>query len=205
MSSHSHPVGISFREVMAGGFALGATDPEQGKKQGRAEGSEMTMHGSIFIDDIDRFINEGNHPGSLTGTLDFTPFGDGLQATSGVFNLFSPTGDPKLKLMIYEMAFSHDGKSYYRAGQKNVKDDPITDLWKATTTLYTKLHEGTDKSGPVVGAGVLSLGVKELIKLVPTVEAPGADSFTEKSEAIAKFGRFFLGELWDTYVKHAFR
>jgi hypothetical protein len=201
----SHTVGISFREVMAGGFALGATDPEQGKKQGRAEGSEMTMHGSIGIEDLDLFMSEPGHPGSLTGTLDFTPFGEGLQATSGVFNLFHPTDDPKLKLMVYEMGFTHGGKSYYMAGQKNVKDDPITDLWKATTTLYTKLHEGTDKSGPVVGAGVLTLGVKELIKLVSTVQAPGADSFTEKSEAIAKFGHFFLGELWDTYVRHAFK
>jgi cholesterol oxidase len=201
----SNTVGISFSEVMSGGFALGATDPAQGKKKGRAEGSELTMHASILIDDIDRFIAEPGHPGSLTGSIDFTPFGDGLQATSGVFNLFRPTDDPTLKLMVYEMGFSHGGKSYYMAGQKNVKDDPITDLWKATTTLYTKLHEGTDKSGPVVGAGVLTLGVKELIKLVSTVDAPGADSFTEKSEAIAKFGRFFLGELWDTYVRHAFK
>jgi cholesterol oxidase len=191
---------------MSGGFALGATDPAQGEKQGRAEGSEMTLHGSILIDDVDRFIADPNHLGSLSGTIDFTPFGDGLQgAPGGVFNLFSPTDDPTLKLMVYEMGFSHDGKSYYMAGQKNVKDDPITDLWKATTTLYTQLHEGTDKSGPVVGAGILTLGVKELIKLVSTVEAPGADSFTEKSEAIAKFGRFFLGELWDTYVRHAFK
>lgn len=199
----SQTVGISFREVMSGGFALGATDPAAGEKQGRSEGTEMTMHGSILIENLDLFISESSHPGSLTGTLDFTPFGDGLQATSGIFNLFSPTDDPTLKLMVYEMGFSHGGKSYYLAGQKNVKDDPITDLWKATTTLYTKLHEGTDKSGPVVGAGILTLGVKQLIQLVATLDAPGATSFTEKSEAIAKFGRFFLGELWDTYVRHA--
>jgi cholesterol oxidase len=198
----SQTVGISFREVMSGGFALGATDPTAGEKQGRREGTEMTMHASILIQDIDLFIAEPGHPGSLTGTLDFTPFGNGLQATSGIFNLFRPTEDPTLKLMVYEMGFNHGGKSYYLAGQKNVKEDPITDLWKATTTLYSKLHEGTDKSGPVVGAGILSLGVRQLIHLVSTVEAPGATSFTEKSEAIAKFGRFFLGELWDTYVRH---
>jgi cholesterol oxidase len=196
-------VGISFREVMSGGFVLGATDPADGEKRGRAEGSEMTMHGAIDIDDVDRFIAEADHPGALSGTLDFTPFGDGLAATSGIFNLFSPTDDPKLKLMVYEMGFQHGGRSYYLAGQKDVRQDPIFDLWKATTTLYSKLHEGTDKSGPVVGAGILSLGVKQLIQLISTVKAPGATSFTETSEAIARFGRFFLGELWDTYVRHA--
>jgi cholesterol oxidase len=199
----SQTVGISFREVMSGGFALGATDPADGEKRGRAEGSEMTMHGAIDIQDLDRFLAEADHPGALTGTLDFTPFGDGLAATSGIFNLFSPTGDPKLKLMVYEMGIQHGGKDYYLAGQKDVRQDPIFDLWKATTTLYSTLHEGTDKSGPVVGAGILTLGVKQLIQLMATMKAPGATSFTETSEAMAKFGRFFLGELWDTYVRHA--
>lgn len=199
----AHNVGISFREVMSGGFVLGATDPAEGEKQGRNQGSEMTLHAAIDLDDIDRFIAEADHPGALTGTLDFTPFGDGMAATSGIFNLFSPTADPKLKLMVYEMGFQHGGKSYYLAGQKDVKDDPIFDLWKDTTTLYSKLHEGTDKSGPVVGAGILSLGVKQLIQLISTVKTPGSDSLGESSEAIAKFGRFFLGELWDTYVRHA--
>ncbi len=127
--SSSHSVGISFREVMSGGFVLGATDPADGEKRGRAEGSEMTMHGAIDIDDIDRFIAEADHPGTLTGTLDFTPFGDGLAAVpGGIFNLFSPTDDPKLKLMVYEMGFQHGGKSYYLAGQKDVRQDPIFDL-----------------------------------------------------------------------------
>lgn len=195
-------VGISFHEVMSGGFALGATDPGDGEKGGRAEGTEATLHASILIQDLDLFIKEPGHPGSLTGTLDFTPFGNGLQATSGIFNLFSPTGDPQLKLMVYEMGFQHAGKSYYFAGQKNVRQDPIFDLWKATTTLYSQLHEGTDKSGPVVGAGILTLGVRQLIDLVAGMQAPGATTFTEKSEAMAKFGTFFLGELWNTYVRH---
>src|SRR3954453_22735699 len=198
----SHTVGISFREVMSGGFALGATDPEAGQKQGQAEGSEMTLHAAIDIADLDRFIAEADHPGGLTGTIDFTPFGDGLASTSGIFNLFSPTDDPKLKLMVYEMGFKHEGKDYYMAGQKNVRQDPLFDLWRDTTTLYSKLHEGTDKTGPVVGAGILTLGVKQLIQLLSTMAAPGAETFTEKSEAMAKFGRFFLGELWDTYVRH---
>lgn len=196
-------VGISFREVMSGGFALGETDPAAGKQKGHNEGSELTLHGSILIDDLDRFIAEADHLVELSGTIDFTPFGDGLASTSGVFNLFLPTDDPTLKLMVYEMGFTHEGKAYYFAGQKNVRDDPGFDLWSDTTTLYSTLHEGTDKSGPTIGAGVLTLGVKQLIQLLGTVAAPGADTFAEKSQAIAKFGRFFLGELWDTYVRHA--
>jgi hypothetical protein len=196
-------IGVTFREVMSGGFALGATDPAEGEKRGRVEGSELTMHAAIVIDDVNRFITEPQHPGGLSGTIDFTPFGVGIVAPTGIFSLFRPTDDPKLKLMVYELGFQHGGKSYYMAGQKDVRDDPITDLWKATTTLYTRLHEGTDKTGPVVGAGILTLGVKQLIQLVSTLHATGDATFTEKSEALARFGRFFLGELWDTYVRHA--
>lgn len=198
----SQTVGISFREVMSGGFALGAADPADGEARGRKEGSDMTLHAAIDIADLDRFIAEASHPGGLTGALDFTPWGQGLQATSGIFNLFSPTDDPRLKLMVYEMGFQYGGKDYYLAGQKNVRQDPIPDLWKATTTLYSHLYEGTGKSGPVVGAGILTLGVRQLIDLLGTMKAPGAETFTDKSEAMAKFGRFFLGELWDTYVRH---
>ncbi|MEP7010966.1 MAG: hypothetical protein ABJC13_11635 [Acidobacteriota bacterium] len=196
-------VGISFQEVMSGGFALGETDAAAGKKKGRSEGSELTLHGSILIEDLGRFIAEAEHPGKLSGTIDFTPFGDGLASTSGVFNLFRPTDDPRLTLMVYEMGFTDGGKAYYFAGQKNVRDDPGFDLWSDTTTLYSTLHEGTDKSGPTIGAGILTLGVKQLIQLLGTMAAPGAETFEEKSAAFTKFGGFFLGELWNTYVRHA--
>jgi hypothetical protein len=75
-------------------------------------------------------------------------------------------------------------------------------MWKQTTTLYTTLHAGTDKSGPVVGAGVLSLGVMDLIRMLGTVHATNADSPTQAAAAIARFGQFFLGQLWDSYGGH---
>jgi hypothetical protein len=196
------PIGISFRETMQGGFDLGPTDPATGEKQGQQAGSRMAMHAAITIDDLNAFIADPNHLGGLSGTLDLTPFGDGIPSTRGVFNLFNPTNDPQLKLMVYELGFDHGGKSFYLAGRKEVRQDPITDLWKATTTLYSQLHEGTDKSSPVVGAGILSLGVADLLDLVKTVQVTGAASPAEKAEALARFGSFFLGELWDTYVKH---
>jgi hypothetical protein len=55
-------IGISFREVMSGGFVLGETDPAAGEKRGHAEGSEMTMHAAIDIQDIEGVIRcDGDH------------------------------------------------------------------------------------------------------------------------------------------------
>jgi len=135
--------------------------------------------------------------------LHFLPLGMGIKAHTGVFNLFSPTDYPKLKLMVYELGFEHNGQQYYLAGKKEVRDDPGFDLWSDTTTLYTQLHKGTDKNGAVVGAGILTLGVADLIKLVSTMVVTNAGSGADKLNTIAKFGRFFMGELWDSYVKYA--
>jgi hypothetical protein len=194
--------GIQFKETMAGGFALGTKEPKQGSSQGKHKGFELAMHAQVDIDDIDLFVTESEHPGRLSGSIDFFPMGMGMQAHSGVFNLFYPAEDPAMKLMVYELGFNFKGQEYYLAGKKEVRDDPGFDLWSDTTTLYTQLHEGTDKSGPVIGSGILTLGVKDLLKLVSTIKVTHTDSATEKVKAVAKFGQFFMGELWDTYGKH---
>jgi len=197
------PVGVTFREKMAGGFLLGETDPQSGADRGHAEGDALAMHAVISIDDLDRFIRVPEHPGGLAGTLDYPPLGAaGMASTSGVFNLFSPSGDPTMTYMVYEMGFRLDAKDYYLAGKKEVRQAAITDMWKATTTLYTQLHLGADSSGPVIGAGILTLGLLDLIKMVSTMHATNAQSLEQGAAAVARFGRFFLGELWDTYVKH---
>ncbi|MDQ3698144.1 MAG: patatin-like phospholipase family protein [Gemmatimonadota bacterium] len=192
--------GITFRETMAGAFALGETDPELGVARGKADGTELSMHATITIDDMERFVADANHVGAIDGRIDFAPMGAGIPARAGQFNLFSPTGDPKHKRMVYELAFTHDGQEYYLAGRKEVHDDPGFDMWRDTTTLYTRLHRG-DASGPVVGAGILSLGAAELLKLVRSMSVTNADSMTDKAETVGQFGRFFLGELWGSYAK----
>ena len=201
----TRPIGFTFDETMSGGFALGESDPQSGKDRGQLDGSELAMHATVSIENLDAFIADPNHLGGLTGRVDFTPFGSGIPAPSGVFNLFSPTSDPGLKLMVYELAFEHAGKGYYLAGHKEVRDAAPTELWRATTTLYTRLHEGPDKEAPVVAAGVLSLGVKQLMALVSTMRVTNAKNHAQEAETMMKFGRFFMGDLWDTYVKHAGR
>jgi hypothetical protein len=194
--------GLAFRETMSGGFALGETDPETGRRKGAAAGTSLSLHATVMIRDLDRFLTEPDHPGGLAGSIDFAPLGGTSTGSTGVFKLFNPSGQPGLKLMVYELGFRHDGRDYYLAGRKEVRDASVIDMWKQTTTLYTTLHEGTDTSGPVVGAGVLTLGVEDLIRMLATVHATGTASLAEQGAAIARFGRFFLGELWDSYGIH---
>ncbi|MFZ0745563.1 MAG: patatin-like phospholipase family protein [Terracidiphilus sp.] len=196
-------LGFTFREKMSGGFALGETDPQTGANVGRDAGNTFTMHGTIDIEDLNSFINDPGHAGSITGSIDFAPLGLNLPSTTGVFNLFSPTNDPTMKYMVYELGFNANGASYYMAGKKEVQQAPMTDMWKATTTLYTQLYQGTDKTGPVVGAGILTLGMTDLLAMIPTMHATNANSPEQAAAATEQFGKFFLGEMWETYVQKA--
>ena len=194
---------ITFNEKMTGPFAQGATDPEQGEQAGKTTGSAFSMHATISVADLDSFGVDPNHTGALAATVDFTPFGEAIPASNGVFKLFTPPDKTGLKNMVYEFTIRHDGVDYFFHGHKNVHNDSGgLDMWKDTTTLYSTLHRGTDRSGPIVAAGILCLGVIDVIKLVATMRAMNGGGVDESAVAVAKFGKIFLSELWDTYAPH---
>ncbi|WP_143002940.1 hypothetical protein [Nitrosospira sp. Nsp1] len=181
---------------MAGGFTLGVTEPRIGARATTL----LAMHATIHIEDIKTFTADSQYRAGLTGHIDFPPFGPGIPAESGVFSLFMPSGEPALTYMVYELGFQHDGKSYYLAGKKQVRLGGFWKLWGETTTLYCTLHEGIDSTGPVVGAGILRLGVIELIKILTTAHATNAATKRESAEALWQFFKFFVVKLMHIYV-----
>ncbi|HEY9517295.1 MAG TPA: hypothetical protein VIQ74_16645 [Gemmatimonadaceae bacterium] len=191
--------GLTFTETMAGDFAMGDTDPKAPNRQPGYQRDDLAIHVTVHIDDIDRFITDAAHSGRLTGHVSSPLFGGDVPATLGVFNLFAPTDDPTLTVMVYELGFRYQGKSYYLAGRKEVRDDPGFDLWADTTTLFTTLHEGDDATAPVVGAGVLRLGTSELLRLVRSMHATNSDSLANSARVIQRFGALFLRSLWAIY------
>jgi hypothetical protein len=191
--------GITFDETMEGWFALGTASPEAGAAAGERAGTRLTMRATVTVDDLDRFITVREHPGALAGAIDFQPLGFGLVAPKGVFQLFSPGPGEDSRRMVYELAFRRGERPYYLAGQKRVRNEAGLDLWKDTTTLFTRLHQGETAEGPVIGAGVLTLGVRQLLALMSTLRPINGGG----AGAVAAFGRFFFGELWDVYSPHA--
>ena len=190
--------GIHFKETMTGRFTLGATDPELGAKGEH----ELAMHATIDIPDIDAFVADAQHHAQLSGTVDFAPLGLGLVADKGVFGLFSPSGDPELTYMVYELGFAHGGKRWYLAGKKHVQMGSPLRLWGETTTLFTTLHQGDDASATVVGGGILALGVVDLLKLMGTLETTHSSGIGASVGAVGSFFGFFAKELTRTYLTH---
>ncbi|MDC0709961.1 patatin-like phospholipase family protein [Stigmatella sp. ncwal1] len=193
------PPSLTFRETMSGALALGETEPLAGAGKGRS--TPFTFHATISVDDMEAFVRDPEHSALLVAHISYPPFGNDIPVKQGSFNLFKAGDDPKTRLMTYGMAFEHQGREYYLAGTKTIRDDRGADLWRDTTRLYCRLHEGSDERGAVVGAGVLKLTLGQLLKLVSSMRSSLEGN--EGREAVLRFGQFFLGTLWDVYAPMA--
>ncbi len=204
MASNEPTPGITFRETMGGWFALGQADPKQGEEKGKQDHTLLSIRPMVTIEDLDRFQFEERHTGRLESTIHFPPLFGPLEPTgTGVFNLFAPVGNTKLKLMIYEFGFAHEGQDYYFYGQKGVANDPGFDMWKDTTTLFSKLYKGNNRVGLVIGTGVLRITLPGFLRQLATMRVTNTRSRSEKLGAYLTFANFFAGQLWDTYVKRS--
>lgn len=192
--------GITFRETMAGGFALGETDPSRGERAGAQAGTTLVLSVSLSIPSVRRFVRDAEHAGTLTGSVSVDPLGGGLPSDSGFFKLFTPTSDPAVKLMQYRMAFRVGSAAYCLHGVKEIRRGSPLRGWKDTTTLRCRLHSGADDSGEVVGAGVLRLGILSFAQQLLSFRAINAHRPGDGPRAFGGFLRFFAGELIESYL-----
>ncbi|HEX5750754.1 MAG TPA: hypothetical protein VFZ09_31300 [Archangium sp.] len=184
---------LLFHETLCGPMALGNRDAGPPARHGRT--TRLSLHATIRIDSLEDFLLDPEHVAWLGGHLSFPPLSKYLPIHEGHFQLFSPSDDPLMRLMHYDARFEHEERTYFLSGTKFLRDDPGPDLWMDTTRLLTTLHEGHDERGPVVAAGVLSVGVRELLRLMASMRSPGSGP-----QALVRFGRFFLGNLWELYA-----
>lgn len=125
-----------------------------------------------------------------------------MTSVGGHFNLFSLAGEDT-KQMRYRMRLhSVEGRHFYFDGFKSIRNDSSLDLWSDTTTLYVTVYEGNDDSGEVVAKGMLHIAETDFAIQMTTMEARKAGEGIAL-EPVARFGKFFAGELWDTYGAEA--
>lgn len=190
--------GLAFREKMTGRITLGSSDPQQGYTNPAAV--PFILHASIDVRDIVGFIADANHQGELVGHLYSPRAGGNLPARRGVFRLFSPTKDPNVTEMIYDLDFFLNGRPTWLRGRKYVRAGSVLNAWRETTTLHVTLHEGDDETGDVIGAGILRLGVSDFLSLLGTLHSVACQTRREKLRALFAFANFFASTLWRTYI-----
>jgi len=206
------PVGLEFTEEMHGFFTTEVTgarteaDYRDAEKRGHAAGSRLDFTLTILIDDVQRFIDDPAHAAVTEGWVTSQVYGVEREVEWGRFNLFLDDSDKHTRRMLYLLKFTGgDGQPYLLDGYKELRDDPGFDIWADSTTLFTSIRRGWEIApgarGPVVGQGIVHVRMRDLLKQITTFRARNSPGKGESARAIGRFGAFFFGRLWETYVK----
>jgi cholesterol oxidase len=185
-------VGLRFTERMAGN--LHAAD-----NQGEVPAS---FTATIVAEDLDAFLADKQREARLVGTVSIPPISsEPLTIQSGTWNLFIEDREQvETKRMVYHMhVIAPDGSRLVVSGNKFVHDDKGFDLWRDTTTLHTEVRRGEDGTGELLFKGTLHIDPIDLTRQLRTMTVTGAPNFTTRMKAMARFGRLFAGELFDTF------
>ena len=196
---------VQFTEEMLGHVTFGESDFARGAAPERDGAGALKFHLTIVVDDIERFGTDPTRRAGAHGYLDCDALGGRLPVEHGVFNLFVDT-EPGVKRMLYRLHF-RDGAGHplTLSGYKLVKDDAGFDVWKDTTTLFTRVLRGhvdeqEEPSAEIVASGVLRIRIRDFARQLTTFRA-GGDGAGAKLGALAKFGTIFLGQLAEAYLR----
>ncbi len=198
-------VGIRFTERMTGWAASGAVIPadyRRADEAGKTANQAVSFVLTITTDDLDRFLREPDHLARMVGTVTAPALSaEPMQSCGGTFNLFlRDFDDAGLVHMQYRTRLvTTDGRHFFLTGHKNMGHDRLRDLWSATTTLFTEIHEGDDDTGPVVARGVLRIKPEDFAQQLRSMRATGTASIRDQLDAQARFGTAFAAELFHVY------
>jgi cholesterol oxidase len=212
MAPQTQTIGLSFTETMKGFLQKGAVPGGQSdiaayvaaERAGQQANTYMEFTLTITIPNLDQFLADSAHAGVANGSVrvdGFTPVA-GVPVNGGLFNLFVDTGRLYERQMLYALPFAGaDGQPYLLDGFKEVRDDGRFDVWGATSTLYTVIRAGHERTGRVMAAGILHILVADFMHQLTTFTVSGTDDPARKAEALSKFGRMFMGTLWDVFAR----
>ena len=179
--------GITFTETMRGQLA-------------DATPFEFTV--TVTSIDVNAMVSDPNHQARIDGTMTCPRLSASpLAVANGVFKLL--VRDPNAvntRLMTYDMTgTSVEGKRYRLEGHKVIHDDRQLEVWADTTTLFITVTDVTAAAPQPVGEGVLHILPADFMRQMTTMKATNAANPLEALQAVATFGLFFAGQLFETY------
>jgi uncharacterized protein (DUF362 family) len=199
-------LGLKFNETMSGWIGIGAEDFVEGRIAGQQQNTPVLFDAKIIVEDLDHFLELGDHRARLEGTVSFDALGGTFAMEEGYFKLFSVDPATGIRQMIYAFRFTaKDGKKYYLRGQKWLKDDPGFDLVEDITTLFTMVYVGPDEHAPLYGSGQLFFALNDAPALLNSMEVTGVQwwevwKWHKKVQGKAAFLDFAWGEIKKTYL-----
>lgn len=204
-AGHHAPAGVTFTERMHGYIADGADgDYEGAARAGELIGQHFAFTVTVLIDDVDAFLRDPNHPGTLTGTAEAPHLSpEPLDISDGQFRLMRrDQNEVETRRFEYNMLLTaRDGRRFRFSGHKVVHNDRRPDdLIRDTTTLFVSIADGDGSTrGGRHRYGILKIALSDFTKQIRTLQGIGGHSPVERAAAVAKFGALFAAQLFDIY------
>jgi hypothetical protein len=196
---------VRFTEEMLGHVTFGESDYARGAVAGREGAAALMFHLTVEVEDVERFAHDPLRPGTAAGYVRCDALGGRLPVEQGWFNLFVDV-EPGVKHMLYRLWFRDGvGHPLTLTGFKLVKHDAGFDVWKDTTTLFTRVLQGhvakgEDAGAQALAAGVLRIRAQDFARQLTTFRA-GGPTLGAKLGALARFGAIFAQQLAEAYLR----
>jgi hypothetical protein len=205
MSTPSLAAAVSFTEEMLGHVTFAETSYDRGAVPTRAGAVPLKFHLTVEIADVRAFERDPRRRASGRGYVVCEALGGRLPVEQGAINLLVNAG-PRTKRMEYRLWFRDGvGHALTLTGFKLVHDDPGFDIWRDTTTLFTRILRGfvppdADAGAEVVASGTLRIRVRDFARQLTTLRTRGATPGAQAA-ALLRFGWLFTGDLAQIYMR----
>jgi cholesterol oxidase len=198
------PSTVRFTEEMLGHVTFGETDFARGAQPQRDGSAAFKFHLTLEVEDIDDFRTNPLRPAGATGYVQCDALGGRLPVVKGWFNLFVDV-EPGVKHMLYRLWFYDSvGHPLTMTGFKLVTNDAGFDVWKDTTTLFTRVLRGhvaeTDPDGDIVASGIIIIRARDFAKQLTTSRST-SPSPVQGVKALVQFGVVFVKQLAEAYLR----
>jgi hypothetical protein len=194
---------VRFTEEMLGHVTFDETDFARGAQPQRDSSAAFKFHLTIEVEDIESFQHDPLRPANATGWVHCDELGGRQAVVNGWFNLFVDV-EPGVKHMLYRLWF-YDGVGHplTMTGFKLVKNDAGFDVWKDTTTLFTRVLRGHVAEGDaeeIVASGIIIIRARDFAKQLTTFRST-APSPIDGIKALVQFGVVFMKQLAEAYLR----
>jgi cholesterol oxidase len=207
----SMPISLDFSETMAGFVTF---DPDVTFWEGYRRGEESLMRCKVALQirvpDIASFADDPLGRTNASGLVQCAPLGDSCRIETGIFDILidaSPSRHDS-KEMRYRLFFrTAGGRELTLCGTKYVRRGAIWNLWRDTTTLFTRIFEGYVLDGQIqalapIASGVLRLSVPAFTAELISMRASGPGIWAW-IVGPATFTWVFARRLWRVYGPRA--
>ena len=145
----------------------------------------------MLMEDIAAYVRDPEHSAKMSGTFHWAPVGE-TAMRDGRFQLFVKNPETGVREMRYRFTFTGpEGEPLTFVGVKWMKPKGRINTWSPSTTLYSRIERA---DGSIAWCGILTIGLKETLKLFRSARPVGASDRAEGRRAVRAFNRFFARE-----------